>query len=148
MTTGEYLFVYGTLLPGLIPEHLRETVEPLRRVGAGRLRGRLYDLGPFPAAIPDAAAPTLIVGQVLELPPDPAVLQQLDRYEAYVPDDREKSPFVRGRHVVTSADGRETACWVYAYNRDPGEAALIEHGDYVRWLAERPLSRKNSSRQR
>jgi gamma-glutamylcyclotransferase (GGCT)/AIG2-like uncharacterized protein YtfP len=128
----EHLFVYGTLLPGLAPEGLRPLLARTRSVGRGSLPGRLYDLGPYPAAVPDAATDTRILGEVLELPDAATILPALDAYEGFDPAAVEESLFVRRRHAVTLADGRLLDCWVYVYNRDPIGAVVIAHGDYRR----------------
>jgi gamma-glutamylcyclotransferase (GGCT)/AIG2-like uncharacterized protein YtfP len=129
---SEPLFVYGSLLPSLAPPALREDVARLRPLGRGALRGRLYDLGDHPAAVPAARGAGWIAGEVFELPGDPALLARLDAYEEYTPGCPERSVFVRLRCPVTLAGGGELDCWVYAYARDPGVAPCIESGD---WLA-------------
>ena len=126
-----YLFAYGTLLPGHAPGEITASVDRLRSIGRGRIRGRLYDLGEYPGAILDAAADTAVSGVVLELPQDPAVLRSLDEYEGYDPADPDASLFVRKNCPIELFDGRELQCWVYVYNRDPGEAPLVSSGDYA-----------------
>jgi gamma-glutamylcyclotransferase (GGCT)/AIG2-like uncharacterized protein YtfP len=113
-----YLFVYGTLRPGHAPAAIAAQVGKLLEVGPGAVRGRVYDLGPYPGAVLDASAGTMIEGTVFRLPADPSVLAALDAYEGFDPTDRERSLFVRARTSVTLADGRRLACWVYVYNRE------------------------------
>jgi gamma-glutamylcyclotransferase (GGCT)/AIG2-like uncharacterized protein YtfP len=129
---SESLFLYGSLLPTLAPAALRRDVARLRPLGRGALRGRLYDLGDHPGAVPEARAAGWIAGEVFELPGDPALLARLDAYEDYTPGCPERSVFVRVRRPVALAAGGELDCWVYAYARDPGAAPHIESGD---WLA-------------
>ncbi|MBI4584737.1 MAG: gamma-glutamylcyclotransferase [Planctomycetes bacterium] len=54
--TTETLFVYGTLLPGLAPAGLLTLISRLRRLGAARVPGLLWDLGSYPCLIIDPAA--------------------------------------------------------------------------------------------
>jgi gamma-glutamylcyclotransferase (GGCT)/AIG2-like uncharacterized protein YtfP len=77
---SDYLFVYGTLLPELAPQAVLNEVRQFLWLGQGAACGRLYDLGDYPGAILDAAAETRIVGQVCQLPDNPAVLEALDAY--------------------------------------------------------------------
>jgi gamma-glutamylcyclotransferase (GGCT)/AIG2-like uncharacterized protein YtfP len=49
--------VYGTLRPGRAPAAVAAVVATLRPLGAARVRGRLYDLGAYPGAVPDSGAP-------------------------------------------------------------------------------------------
>lgn len=67
-----YLFSYGTLLPRLAPAEIRPTVQRLRRVGKGFVRGQLFDLGECPGAVLGRSG-SPIAGQVFELPDDPEV---------------------------------------------------------------------------
>jgi gamma-glutamylcyclotransferase (GGCT)/AIG2-like uncharacterized protein YtfP len=101
------------------------------------VRGRLYDLGPYPAAIVDAEAHERIRGEVLELSPGTSVLSVIDTYEECDPADAVGSLFLRLRCDAEVDDGRVLNSWIYVYNRDPGSAPLVPHGDYVRWRAER-----------
>jgi gamma-glutamylcyclotransferase (GGCT)/AIG2-like uncharacterized protein YtfP len=135
-----HLFVYGTLLPDLAPESVRELVGRLRPRGPASVPGRLCDLGPFPGAILSDEAATGVQGQVFELPDDPGLLAALDAYEGFDPRRPEASLFVRVGRTVTLADGGTVSCWVYVYNDNPGDAPLIEGGDYRRWLAARKMS--------
>jgi gamma-glutamylcyclotransferase (GGCT)/AIG2-like uncharacterized protein YtfP len=136
---SDHLFVYGTLLPDLGPESVRELVGRLRSLGAASVPGRLYDLGDFPGAVLSDEAGR-VQGQVFELPADPALLAALDAYEGFDPGRPETSLFVRVRHTVTLAVGGTVCCWVYAFNDNPGPAHLIEDGDYRRRLAARKMS--------
>lgn len=129
---SEHLFAYGTLLPGLVPRELCGVLDRLHRVGAGRLRGSLFDLGAYPGAVPDEAAATWILGEVFRLSDDAALLARLDAYEGYAPERPRESVFVRVRRSVALAGGAELDSWVYAYARDPGDAPRVASGD---WLA-------------
>ncbi len=118
---GWRLFVYGTLRREAAPRVLRPHLARARRMGGGRLPGRLYDLGDYPGAVPDEGCGAWVVGEVLTLPPDPALLARLDHYE--------DGDFRRVVRRVWLDDGSSCPCWVYAYVRDPGEAPRVEGGD-------------------
>jgi gamma-glutamylcyclotransferase (GGCT)/AIG2-like uncharacterized protein YtfP len=138
MPTGvehpDHLFVYGTLLPELAPAAWRGPLSRCARVGRGSLPGRLYDLGDYPALVPEPSAPGRVVGQVLRLPEREGVLAELDGYEGFDPADPAGSLFLRLPHAVDVDDGTRLACWVYVYNRDPGGATPIPEGDFLSWL--------------
>jgi gamma-glutamylcyclotransferase (GGCT)/AIG2-like uncharacterized protein YtfP len=128
-----YLFVYGSLLPGLRPPALGDVLAGCIDRGPGSLPGRLYDLGPYPAAVLDPRAATHVQGRVFELPADRDVLAELDRYEGFDPANPADSLYVRVARPVNRADGGCVVCWVYVYNRDPGAAAEVPDGDYAAW---------------
>lgn len=128
---SDHLFLYGTLRPGLAPQHLAGYADRLQRVAVGTIPGRLYDLGCYPAAILDPSAETRIVGEVFKLPADQWVLAAFDAYERYDPSDPEGSLYHRRQTEAMLQDGKSVECWVYVYNRDVGGAKLIESGNYT-----------------
>jgi gamma-glutamylcyclotransferase (GGCT)/AIG2-like uncharacterized protein YtfP len=125
-----YLFACGTLRTELAPPALSGLMRRLRSVGHGTVGGNLYDFGAYPGAVVDAASPERIVGEVFELPDDPALLAALDDYEGIAPDDPASSLFVRTRVRATLDSGERLECWMYVYNRDPAGAPLVAGGDY------------------
>ncbi|MFL6209783.1 MAG: gamma-glutamylcyclotransferase [Pyrinomonadaceae bacterium] len=127
---SDFLFIYGTLLPGEAVADVANIVQQLHRLGPAYVHGRLYDLGEYPGAILDAAAETKIEGEVFELSTDPSVLSALDSYEGYDLADPTNSLFIRIKSPVRLLDGREIESWMYVYNRDPGKALLIRDGNY------------------
>jgi gamma-glutamylcyclotransferase (GGCT)/AIG2-like uncharacterized protein YtfP len=127
---SEYLFAYGTLQPGLAPKSMAHATAKLRAVGAGFVRGVLYDLGRYPGAIADAGAAGRISGTVMELPDDADVLRALDDYEGFDPHSRESSEFVRERQKVEMANGGTLACWFYRYNGPADDLRRIASGEW------------------
>ena len=81
----QHIFVYGSLSPDAAPPEVRDVVRQLRPIGLAHVRGRLYDLGDYPAAILDPSADVLIRGEVFEVPSIPGTFEALDRYEEFDP---------------------------------------------------------------
>ena len=76
-----YLFVYGTLRRGSPNRFARLLAAQARYAGAGRMLGRLYDLGNHPGAVPSKVQGEWVRGEVFLLKRPPATLAALDRYE-------------------------------------------------------------------
>ena len=127
----EYLFTYGTLQPGHAPAAIAPAAAQLRPVGEGHVRGTLYDFGRYPGLILDVTSPRKIFGAVYELPDDPGILARLDDYEECIPDAPALSEYLRIQHPVQLSSGETLTCWVYIYNRDVGNAGIV---DGSRWL--------------
>jgi gamma-glutamylcyclotransferase (GGCT)/AIG2-like uncharacterized protein YtfP len=127
---SQYLFAYGTLRPGLAPAHIADLAAKLRPMGEGHIRGKLYDLGGYPGAVPDASATNRIVGTVMELPDDPEILRRLDAYEECDPLAPDTSEYVRELQRVELATGGSLDCWFYRYNWKPDELRAIASGDW------------------
>jgi putative glutamine amidotransferase len=139
VNTAELLFVYGTLRPGIAPAAVADLVAGLRIMGDARARGRLYNLGPYPGAILDAATPTHVFGVVLELP-SPPPWPRLDDYEGYDPANPAASLYIRRRCEVELTDGSTVRAWVYEYNRPVSDSRLIPSGRYDRAMpTKRPV---------
>ncbi len=85
-------------------------------IGSGTIAGVLHDLGEYPAVTLDGQKNQRVKGEVFALPDDPEMMQQLDDYEGYLPDDPSNSLFIRTKHLVTLDDGTRRFCWVYTYN--------------------------------
>ena len=90
--------------------------------------GLLYDLGAYPAAVPDPAAAGRIRGELAAVPEDPGLWALLDRYEGWRPEAPASSLFRRERCLARPAQGEPVTAWIYAYCRDPGGAPLLPDG--------------------
>jgi gamma-glutamylcyclotransferase (GGCT)/AIG2-like uncharacterized protein YtfP len=111
----ERVFLYGTLRPGHAPREIADAVSRLRRVGAGTIRGRYFNLGAYPGVVLDDAAAE-VRGEVYAVP-DAETLAQMDAYEGYYAGDAAGSLFLRVKAMVAMDDGASEACWIYVYNR-------------------------------
>ncbi len=121
------LFAYGTLMRGYGLHGV--LVRGATFLGVGTARGRLLDLGRYPGVV---AGRGRVSGEVYRLH-GPQVLPAVDRAEGV--------QFVRGRTLVTLADGGRAQAWMYRY-RGPRERAVpIPDGDYRRARPARSMGR-------
>lgn len=105
------VFVYGTLLTGEVNHRIAAPY--LREVQPGCIRGRLYDVGAFPALILDAAGRE-IEGEWFEVTPEG--LKSLDRLEGYSGPGRNN--FYERVWVRDAINGRTG--WVYVWQDSRG----------------------------
>lgn len=122
------LFVYGTLRAGQTARTMIE--QHVARWEAATTEGALIAFPDYPGVL-DGEAGT-IHGELVWLTGLAAAFALLDAYEG---DD-----FIRILKRCRAADGREEWAWCYVL-ADPrlGSAGTpIPHGDWVRWLGERP----------
>jgi gamma-glutamylcyclotransferase (GGCT)/AIG2-like uncharacterized protein YtfP len=110
------LFAYGTLMPADPAAAARRGWQP------DAVRGRLYDLGPYPALI-DLDDPT--AGWVLGFvgPVEPLELERHDRWE-----DVDKGLYRR----VETTTRRKDRVWVYVYGPP---LPVNARGPLTRWQA-------------
>lgn len=120
-----HVFVYGTLRRGEANDINRLRPAP-HCLGPARIRGCLYDLGPYPGLILGGAG--WVRGEVYAIAP--ALAQQLDVIEEVAPVP--SGEYTR-RFVPVELDGRPLDCLVYeiASQRVRG-APRIASGDWLR----------------
>src|SRR3954451_4045090 len=109
----EHLFVYGTLLSGLASPTLAGVMSRLAFDVPATTPGELFDMGPYPAAVPDPASGSVVRGELYAIPADPSTLALLDNYEGHFADRPAQSLFRRSRVTVTRADGTTAPAWMY-----------------------------------
>ena len=126
------VFFYGTLMAGF-NRRKRAGIDPmLERVGRGYIRAALFDLGIYPAAIPDPDG--VVWGEVYRTLDIDTVLMGLDEIEGHSPAMPEASLYTRLEVPVVYEDGSTDTAWVYLYNAPLGRAERIPSGDYLEYL--------------
>ena len=100
--------------------------------GRGTIPAALFDLGIYPAAVPDSDS--RVCGEVYEMITPRTVLDALDELEGYRPGDSATSLYTRELTPVTLEDGTIVDAWAYFYNAPLGRAERIESGDYLEYL--------------
>lgn len=107
------LFAYGQLQPGI------RSPRTMRRAWPDRVRGELFDLGPYPAAVRIGAAEGSFCGHVIEI--DASELAELDTFEGV-------GEGLYRRVRATTEAGQSV--WIYQYARPlPADA----RGPVERW---------------
>src|SRR5262245_25062399 len=84
----------------------------LRFIGRGAIAAALFDLGPYPGAIPDPVQS--VHGEVYELT-DGQALAALDEFEGYRASDPDAGAYRRIATEVRLRDGGICQAWVYLY---------------------------------
>lgn len=111
------IFVYGTLQRG----EVRERMWPrgARRIETGMIRGRLYDLGPYPAL---TTGDDLVRGELWHVAPEDlqVTLDALDAIECYGHDDVDL--YVRRIVAVRRENGQTVDAYTYFF-ANPDELA-------------------------
>src|ERR1043165_1323503 len=92
-----HLFVYGSLLSGFKSQAHEYIMRYFNLVSAGTIRGKLYDLGEYPAALP-ANEDTFIKGELYRIKNEPEfsyAIGQLDDYEGVTAEPGEQQLYKR-----------------------------------------------------
>lgn len=126
------LFVYGSLRRGFQNPMFQYLSKHFEFCGNGKVRGKLFDLGEYPAAVP-ATDDSLIIGELYVAKSEDEfnwAMSQLDDYEGVNPEEGEVQLYKRETTTVFSTQGEVTA-WIYWYNGDVAGKPLIESGDVM-----------------
>ena len=131
------LFVYGSLRS----EFKSHAFEYISRFfsfeGIGRVNGKLFDMGTYPAGVP--AADAFIVGELYAIRNEPEfswAMGQLDDYEGVAVEPDEIQLF-RRELVDVFTEGAKTIAWIFWYTGSVEGKPLIESGDLIQYLQQK-----------
>ena len=129
----EFVFFYGTLMSPFNRAGRQRITPKLQFTGRGSIGAALFDLGIYPAAIPEQDG-SRVWGEVHEIADAASVLAVLDEIEGHRPAEPDRSLYTRVLADVTLDDGRVIRAWTYFYNAPLGGAHRILSGDYLEHL--------------
>ena len=117
-----FVFIYGTLRRDC-PGSLSIRFPNSKFVAEAKVRGGLYDLGPYPGLRLDESN-SLVIGEVYEVDDD--LLNELDEFEA-------SSNYLR-KQVEISLGEQRTNCWTYEPDAEFYRfEKLITSGDWIEY---------------
>ncbi len=137
-----YLFVYGSLRSGFKSPAYDYISRYFSFVSTAKVRGKLFDLGPYPAGVPDTGD-HFVVGELYVINQEkefPWAMGQLDDYEGITTGQGETSSYSRRLVEVFIENEKSVTAWIYWYASSVAGYPRIESGDLIQYLRE-----KNSS---
>jgi gamma-glutamylcyclotransferase (GGCT)/AIG2-like uncharacterized protein YtfP len=129
-----YLFVYGSLRSDCKNEAHQYLSSYFTLIGKARVKGRLYDLGKYPAAIP-TREDYFVVGELYHISDSKefsGVMAQLDEYEEVNGTGSGQALYRRELTEVFINDLTVQA-WIYWYNGRIEGTPLITSGDLLEY---------------
>ena len=135
MTNGNYkLFVYGSLRSGFRNPVYQYLTNYFHLLGEAVVKGKLYDLGQYPAAAP-TNEDHYISGELYSIN-NPLefswAIGQLDDYEGLNVEEGE-IPLYKREEVNAYQKGEPFTAWRYWYNGDISGKPLIESGNLLQY---------------
>lgn len=134
MSKQEHLFVYGLLRPESGHDVAGGLMARARHIGQAEFQGRLYDNGGYPGVVDSDDSADCVIGDVFEIPGDPAFIERLDAFEGCAPSDAEPHEYRRALRTVKLGADR-IACWIYLYNWSIDDKKRIENSDFLAAIA-------------
>jgi gamma-glutamylcyclotransferase (GGCT)/AIG2-like uncharacterized protein YtfP len=133
--TAHKLFVYGSLRSGFRHPAYEYVSKYFELVSHARVKGCLYDMGNFPAAMP-CKDEAFIVGELYALKDGSDfnwAIEQLDDYEGVNPEEGEK-PMYRRELTTVLYDDTSTIAWIYWFNGEVEGHPVIVSGDVLQFF--------------
>jgi len=129
------LFVYGSLRSGFHSPVYEYISRFFKFIGEAKVKGRLYDMGSYPAGIPGGEE-VFIIGELYQAINEHEFswsIGQLDDYEGV---DVEADEIQLYRREVTDVylNNEVTNAWIYWYNGDVSGRPVIQSGDMMEYL--------------
>lgn len=125
------LFVYGTLRRCTGHQMAKWLQDRSDWIGKGKILGRLYDLGNYPALIIDDTGKQWVMGEIVRLHSE-RDWKTLDEYEGIIRPEHPENLYLRKlADAALETDGL-VKVWVYYYLRAVNAEQLILSGDYCK----------------
>ena len=132
------LFVYGSLRSGFRNPVYEYLTKYFHLVGEAVVKGKLYDLGEYPAAA--ATQEEKFISGELYCINNPLefswAIGQLDDYEGLNVEEGE-APIYKREEVIAHHEGEPHTAWIYWYNGDLANSPEIESGDLLQYLQQK-----------
>lgn len=129
------LFVYGSLRSGFKSPAYEYVSRFFDFKGEARVRGKLFDMGSYPAATPSNDN-SFIVGELYEIRNADEfswAIGQLDDYEG-VSVEADEVQLYRREITEVYMNNAVTHAWIYWYNGDVSGRPLIPTGDILTYV--------------
>jgi len=131
------LFVYGSLLSGFKSPAYDYISSYFDLVSKGKVKGILYDMGDYPAAVPGGTSDQIIEGELYRIKNEGEfswAIAQLDEYEGVMVEANQKPLYRRETVEIMLPGGTTETAWIYWYNGDVAGRPLIESGNLLEYI--------------
>jgi gamma-glutamylcyclotransferase (GGCT)/AIG2-like uncharacterized protein YtfP len=102
-----------------------------RFFAAGKIKGKLYDIGEYPGAVLLHDDGEYIYGVILQIDNSNDVLAVIDMYEGFGDDQPQPNEFVRVL-IEAETEAGLVNCWFYLYNLPVDGLIGIKGGQYIK----------------
>jgi gamma-glutamylcyclotransferase (GGCT)/AIG2-like uncharacterized protein YtfP len=132
------LFVYGSLRRGFQHPAFRYIHDHFDLAGEAKVKGILYDLGDYPAAIPtnDERYITGELYSIRNVEEFGWAMAQLDDYEGTDPEEGQSAMYRRELATIYF-NNKPTMAWIYWYNDDVSGKPVIQSGDVLQYYRDK-----------
>ncbi|WP_276503030.1 gamma-glutamylcyclotransferase family protein [Terrimonas pollutisoli] len=132
---SNYVFVYGSLRRGFHSPAYQYISNYFNLFGEAKVKGKLFDTGEYPAAIP-VLEDSFIKGELYLIKNENEfswAIAQLDDYEGVIVE-KDEQPLYRREIVDVYINDEIVPAWIYWYNGDLTGKPVISSGDILDYL--------------
>jgi gamma-glutamylcyclotransferase (GGCT)/AIG2-like uncharacterized protein YtfP len=132
------LFVYGSLRSGFRSPAYEYISRYFDLIGEGKVKGKLFDLGEYPAAKP-TDDDKYIIGELYHIKSENEfswAMGQLDDYEG-VHVGFDETQLYRREIAEVHINNEKTNAWIYWYHGDIDGKPVIESGDVLQYMEQK-----------
>jgi gamma-glutamylcyclotransferase (GGCT)/AIG2-like uncharacterized protein YtfP len=132
------LFVYGSLRSGFHNPAYQYLSQYFNLMGEGVVKGKLFDKGGYPVAIPTSEE-KFITGELyaINFPAEfPYAIGQIDDYEGLHVEAGE-TPLYKREMVTVFQNNQQHTAWIYWFNGTVDSLAEIASGDVLQYMKEK-----------
>jgi gamma-glutamylcyclotransferase (GGCT)/AIG2-like uncharacterized protein YtfP len=129
------LFVYGSLRSGFHNPMYEYISRFFTLVSKAKVRGKLIDMGSYPAGIPSNDN-HFIIGELYQVNNESEIswaIGQLDDYEG-VSVEPDEVQLYRREITEVHLNGQITQAWIYWYNGDTSGKPVVASGDMMEYM--------------
>jgi gamma-glutamylcyclotransferase (GGCT)/AIG2-like uncharacterized protein YtfP len=134
MESTNFLFIYGTLLPGIPGKMSKWLAKNSKVICEGSVQGNLFMVSDYPAAVYDLNSNHLVKGMIVELIKKDYCFSVLDSYEGISETWNVSDEYLRVLRPVLGLDSIVRMCWIYVYNHSTSGLEPILTGDYKEYI--------------
>jgi len=132
------IFVYGSLRKGFLHPAYEYISRYFTLVSEAKVKGKSYDMGTYPVAVPTDEE-LFLIGELYSINhPDEFAwaMAQLDDYEG-LNTENDETPLFRREHITVHLPDRTEQAWVYWFNGEINESKLIKSGDVLEYMQQK-----------
>lgn len=134
------IFVYGSLRSGFQAPAFEYISRYFTLVSEAKVKGYLYDMGEFPAALPTTDE-AYIIGELYRIKNEEEfywAMEQLDAYEGIHADPEDGAlPYQRELATVFITNETTTTAWIYWFKEPIINHPIIQSGDVLEYMRQK-----------
>jgi len=133
------LFVYGSLRKGFHSPVYEYISRFFKFIGEAKVKGKLYDLGTYPAGVTTQDNESYILGELYQAINEHEFSWAYGKLDIYEEGsvEADKGQLYRREITEVRINGQMAHAWIYWYNGDVSGRPLIASGDLMEYMQQK-----------